>query len=65
MSITVKDTICGKEITFSNGYSSGITVLYKRDSKEIEVGGWYDGMVSIGPDSISLSVFKSLLGIDE
>lgn len=53
-----------ERITEAPGYDRmGIEILYKADTNEVEVCGWYDGSVGIAAETVSLKDFLDRVGI--
>lgn len=42
---------------------TGISVQFNRDKQEMTVGGWYDGSVGIGYETVSLREFLDRVSI--
>ena len=54
-----------KEILFGSETRTGIGIEYIKSKKILNVWGWYDTMVGIEGDTISLKDFCNKLGITE
>ena len=48
-----------------NATHSGVSITYTKSSKQISISGWYDSIVGIQGDSVSLGEFLDMLGITE
>jgi len=52
-------------IDSDNGWgNSGVTLIYTKSRDEIDISGWYDGMVGIEGFTITGNELKQILGWD-
>ena len=54
-----------KTVYFSPGDRSGISVVWWKTTGRLSFGGWYDSMVGIEGENVTLREFFDRLGITE